>query len=311
MIKTVFFGNSDFVMPTLKILHEYTSIQAIVTGGDKIITKRKKEWVKPSPKIFAEQHQILCYQPSTLKSSEFIENYNHLDFDLGVIISYGKILPDYIFSKPQLGILNLHSSILPNYRGASPIYSSLLNGDAKTGVSLQRINAKIDEGNVLLIEKITISEDEVYPELKARLSQLAAETLKKALLQYQETKTLPEEKQQIGEPSFCAKIEKSQAMVSFQKQTAQEIYNQFRAFFDWPQTHFLFQGKLIKLLKLKMVFTNEGLSGEVLKADKDQLIVKCFENALLIEELQPENKKKLDFASFLNGYQIRKGDRLA
>jgi methionyl-tRNA formyltransferase len=312
MLKSIFFGNSEFVLPILEVLFEYTQIQAIITGPDKIITKRKTETFTPPPKIFAKQKAIPCLQPLKLKDPSFISQYNALEADIGIVTSYGKILPPFLFEKPRFGILNLHSSILPYYRGASPIQEALLHGDHQTGVTLQRINENIDEGNFLLINKIDVPPNEYYPQLRQRLSLIAAKTLKEAFEYYEIHKTFPPEQAQVGEPSFCGKITKEKALISFQKEDAESIYNQFRAFYSWPQTECVIHGKTIKLLDIKVLDTPvEGaLAGQVLEVSKNALIINTKHKALSLVELQPENKKRMDFISFINGYQLKKGEIL-
>lgn len=310
MFKTIFWGNSEFVLPTLEVLKKETHLLAIITGLDKPIGRRLEKIKIPEPKEKGLLWDVPVFQPATLKDAEFVKTIQDLAPDLMVVISYGKIIKEDIYSIPPLGTINLHASLLPQYRGASPIQQSLLKGDGKTGVSIQKINDFLDEGNLLLTKEIIIEPEDHYPILRNKLAHLSAEVLKELLHKIKQKEKI-EEKPQIGTPSFCKKITKEQGLISWQHQTAQEIYNHWRGLTLWPGIHTYFRGKVLKLQKILPIDWKEGKPGQVLKASqKEGLIIKAKEGAIQILEIQPENKKNMEFADFLNGYSLKVGDSL-
>lgn len=310
MLKTIFWGNSEFVLPALEVLQKETKLLAIITGLDKPIGRRLEKIKIPEPKEKGLLWNVPVFQPETLKDENLVKVIKDLAPDLMVVVSYGKIIKEEIYSIPPLGTINLHASLLPQYRGASPIQQSLLNGDCKTGVCIQKINDFLDEGNLLLTKEIAIDSQDNYPILRNKLAHLSADVLKEFLNKIKKERKI-EEKPQTGTPSFCKKITKEQGLISWHHQTAQEIYNHWRAFTLWPGIYTHFRGKTLKLKKILPLDWQEGESGQVLKASqKEGLIIKAKEGAIQILELQPENKKNMEFASFLNGYSLKVGDVL-
>ena len=215
--------------------------------------------------------------------------------DLMVVISYGKIIPEAIYSIPPLGTINLHASLLPRYRGASPIQQSLLNGDSKTGISIQKINHRLDEGNLLLSKEIAIEQEDHYVSLRKKLSELSAEILKEYLDALKQGKSLPEFPQ-TGEPSFCRKITREQGLIRWHEQSAEEVVNQWRALM-LSREFIPLSAKTLKLSGLSAHEWQGGKPGEV-----RWLTVKkgfSLENRSgEILEIQPENKKNGIFRFF-------------
>lgn len=310
MLKTVFWGNSDFVMPSLRVLAQETRLLAIFTGQDKPFGRNLEKIKIPEPKELGLSLQIPVYQPASLKAPDVTEKIRTFAPDLMVVISYGKFIPHEIYSLPSLGTVNLHASLLPLYRGASPIQQSLLHGDSKTGITIQKINDKLDEGNLVFSKEMTIEPEDQYLSLRKKLSELSALTLKEYLDALRAGR-VPEEFPQKGEASYCRKITKEQGRIAWSLLSAEEIANQWRAFFAWPGSFCFYQGKLLKLGALRAESEHQaGIPGEVLSADRNGILIRAREGAIRVLELQPENKKMMPVQDFLNGHRIQTGDRL-
>lgn len=311
MLKTIFWGNSDFVPPVLQALKDETHLKAIMTGPDQPFGRRLEQVKIPEPKELGLAWGIPVYQPLSLKDPEMTNLIRKMEPDLMVVISYGKIIPEAIYSIPPLGTINLHASLLPRYRGASPIQQSLLNGDSKTGISIQKINHRLDEGNLLLSKEIAIEQEDHYVSLRKKLSELSAEILKEYLDALKQGKSLPEFPQ-AGEPSFCRKITREQGLIRWHEQSAEEVVNQWRALMLWPGVYTHYQQKTLKLSGLSAHEWQGGKPGEVLLAHrKEGLFIKAKTGAVKILEIQPENKKNMGFSDFLNGHPLKTGDYLS
>lgn len=306
--KTVFWGNSEFCIPSLEVLFKHTQLIAIYTGLDKPIGRNQKSIKIPEPKEFGSGHGISVFQEQDLKNEAVFKQIESFAPDLMVVISYGKIIPKEIYNYPKYGTINIHASLLPKYRGAAPIQNSLLHGDSETGVSIQRINDKLDEGNVLLSKTTSISETENYHGLRQRLSFLSAELLESFLQKLSSNKEI-EEFPQTGKGSYCKKVIKENGKILWAEESADDIYNKWRAFFDWPGIYTYYQGKMIKFNIIEKIKNSEsGKPGLIYKADKEGLFVFAKKGSIKLLTLQPESKKAMDFISFLNGHRIKPGE---
>lgn len=307
--KTIFWGNSEFCLPTLEVLNQKTKLQQIFTGLDKPIGRNQKQIKIPEPKEFGLNHSIQVNQEQDLKTPLLEEEIRKIQPDLMIVLSYGKIIPKNIYELPKYGTINLHASLLPEYRGASPIQNSLLHGDLKTGVTIQRINDKLDEGNILLSETIEIQPNEKYPELRKRLSLITAQLLEN-YLNLLEKSILPPEQAQKGNTTYCKKILKEHGKILWTEETASQIFNKWRAFYEWPGIYTFYQGKMIKFIEIENIENGLGnlKPGSVIKADKEGLIIQAKKGTIKVLKLQPADKKAMDWISFLNGHRLKSGD---
>ncbi|HCL56192.1 MAG TPA: methionyl-tRNA formyltransferase [Spirochaetia bacterium] len=307
--KTIFWGNSDFVLPALEFLYEYNHIAAIFTGPDQPYGRNKKQTKVPEPKIFGHKHNIPVFQDTDLKNPEIEKRIRALKPDLMVVISYGKIIPKNLFDIPQFGTVNIHASLLPNYRGASPIQQTLFHGDKETGITIQKINEKLDEGDVFAILPIPVEENDTAISLRRKLADLSVKGLAELIGKLKNKETV-EFIPQNGTPSYCRKIHKEDGKIDWQNETAHDIFNKWRAFIQWPEIFTSYKETALKIKKIELIDWDLNEPGEIVQADKKGLIVKAKENAIEILSLQPANGKEISYLDFLNGYKLKVGEKL-
>ncbi|MCX6743639.1 MAG: methionyl-tRNA formyltransferase, partial [Candidatus Parcubacteria bacterium] len=245
-IKVIFMGTPEFSAPILNALIEKYKVIAVVTQPDKKVGR--KQIVTPSPiKKIAVANKIEVLQPAFLKDNvEFIRRVKELNPDVIIIAAYGLILPKEILDIPQCGVLNVHASLLPKYRGASPIQAAILNGDKETGVTIMLVNERMDEGDILTQKTITINNNDNFEALYNKLSELGANLLLKTLPGYLSGQIKPKP-QEDSEATYCQLITKDMGKIDWHK-SALEIDRQIRAFTPWPGTYTTWQGKNLKIL---------------------------------------------------------------
>ena len=235
MIKLAFFGTPELTTAILDSLKaQNLSPALIVTTPDK--PKGRKLVLTPPPaKVWADKNKRPCLQPEKLDES-FVEKMTKENFDLFVVAAYGKIFPDKLINSAKFGTLNIHYSLLPKYRGASPIESAILNGDAETGVSIQKMQFKLDSGPIVASEKFSVPKDVTAPDLRDALNSIAAKILPKVILEYVSGKIITVS-QDDKLASNCKKINKEDGLIDL---AGDDILNdrKFRAYFDWPRTYF-------------------------------------------------------------------------
>ncbi len=302
-LKTIFMGTPDYVLPSLQTLYEHSDICAVFTGQDKVGGRGKKVIV-PKPKQFAQEHNIPLFQPKTFKDNQIIEKINSFDYDLLIVNAYGFILPDAILATPKLAPVNLHGSLLPHYRGASPIQSSLLHGDKETGITAQIMTKELDAGDIIHIVKTAIKDDDDYVSLSARLSKLSAQCLEEVLELFAADKVV-KTPQNSAEAGFCKKIKKEHGVINWQD-PCQTILQKIKAYIYWPQSYTYYNDMKIIIHKIECLDTAaDNVAGTIIQADKRGLIIQCGQGLAKIINLQPQGKKIMDYRSFLNGYRCQ------
>ncbi len=266
----IFFGTPDVASETLEILKEAGLLPSlIVTSPDKP-QGRKMLVTSPPVKTWATKNNIPYLQPEKLNGLEFRDS-----FDLFIVVAYGKIIPKNIIEIPKLGSINIHYSLLPKYRGASPVESAILNGEGFTGVSIQKMEFKLDSGPIIAQEKVSINNREKAPDLRKRLIRIGAELLVKILPNYLENKitAIPQEEK---EATYCQKIKKEGGLVDLVAEPPSMLYNKFRAYAGWPSIFFFVNGKRIKI------------TDAILENGK-----------FIIKKVLPEGKKEIKYEDFL------------
>ena len=247
-LKFAFFGTPEISAATLEILKQNGYLPAlIVTAPDR--PKGRKMVVTPPPvKIWALQNQIPIRQPEKIQE---LENLKDSQFDLFVVVAYGKIFPKWLISLPKNSTINIHYSLLPKLRGASPVQSAILNGEKETGVSIQKMVKELDAGPIIAQANVAIKDTETTPELLNRLVEIGGKLLVKILPDYTSGKITSKE-QDSSQATFCGKINKADGLIELDG-NATNNYNKFRAFFVWPRTYFMKDGKrnIITEAKLK------------------------------------------------------------
>lgn len=308
-MKIVFFGTSEFGTIILeKLVQAGLSPILVVTTPDKP-AGRKQELTPPPVKVVANKLGIPVFQPLTLKENAYVQTIRQAGAYLFVVAAYGKILPEEILDIPRHGTLNVHPSLLPKYRGSSPIHAALLHGDEETGVSIIELDEKMDHGPIVASSNFKIQNPKItYPELHNALAELGAELLVKTIPQWiaGNIKGVPQDDSQA---TFTAILKKEDGRIDWNKE-ARYIERQVRALYPWPGTFALFAGKNLKILKVSVlpgIPPKPGLGkvtpGTVfLTADK-KLVIQCGEDALVVEELQLEGGKPMSAREFLLGHK--------
>ena len=308
-MKLVFFGSPATALVSLKrIIEEGHRIELVISQPDKPTGRGKK--LIPTPlKRFAQDLNIPVYQPVKIRKDQIaLEKIKKINPDLNVVVAYGQIIPSSIIFLPKYNSINVHFSLLPKYRGASPIQWALLNGERKTGVTIFELNERMDEGDILTKEEVDIHPEEGASELEARLAQKGAELLIKTIAKIGKIKP---QKQDHSQATYAPRIKKEDGRIKWEK-NAIFIERLVKAYTPWPSAYTFLADRRIKILKgKKEAFKGQSSSqGEILEVKKKGIEVCCGDaSVFLIENLQPENKKPMSAYSFSLGAKIRPGDR--
>jgi len=305
-IKIVFMGTSDFAMAMLRALWESPfNIAAVFTRAD---SRAGRGYIlqEPAVKKFAKTQKLPLFQPEKLdeKSTEDIKNQRP---DLIIVADYGKIIPPGIWKIPRHGTINVHPSLLPEFRGSSPIQNSLLSGATETGTTIMLLDESLDAGAILAQEKLTIQPAETTEELSLRLSRISAHLLLRTLPLWLAGKINPR-KQDETRASFCRMIKKEDGKIIWSRKAA-EIFNRYRAFKNWPEIYAFWMDKgKTKRINLKKIALDKPRDDKKLRTgevywEKEKLKIQTGEGALILEELQMENKKVADYKNFINGHK--------
>lgn len=240
MINFTFFGTPDIASQTLELLQKSGYVPTcIVTSPDK--AQGRGLHVQASPVgLFAEQNNIPCLKPEKI-DDDFLKTLAEYKSDIFIVVAYGKILPENLITIPAQGTYNIHYSLLPKYRGASPVQSAILNSDTQTGVTIQKMIFKLDAGDIVAQEITSISETETTPELLRRLVQIGAQQLIQIFPDIATEKINPQ-KQDDSAATLCKKITKESALIDL-GQNARDNYNKYRAYKPWPRTYFIHHTK--------------------------------------------------------------------
>ena len=298
--KIIFFGTPAFALPALRALIEGNfKPRLVITQPDQPVGRRQ-DLTAPPVKVLAKQHQIRVSQPETKK--ELSEIFIKEACEIAIVVAYGMILPSAVLKLPLFGFLNIHPSLLPKYRGPSPIQSALFNGDKETGVTIIKLNEKMDAGPILANQVFKIS-DENASELHDQLSQIGAELLVKILPDYLSGK-IHLTPQDDSQATYTKIIKREDGLIDWTK-SALEIFNQFKAFTPWPGVFTYLDGKRLKISNLSVLegdFKVDLPSGTVFLTSQKVLAVKCGSAAILITRLQFEGKKEILASEFLQGH---------
>jgi methionyl-tRNA formyltransferase len=249
-------------------------------------------------------------QPARARDESFLAELRLFQPDLIVVVAYGQILPQSLLDLPRYGCLNVHTSLLPRYRGAAPIQWAIANGEPETGVTIMKMDAGLDTGPVLTQERTPITPLDDAATLHERLARLGAGLLGQTIPTYVEGKITPQPQPTEG-VTYAARIKKEDGRILWHQPAAQ-IWNRLRAFTPWPGAftqHSSATGHLLLKIWRAAVVARSGPNGEILSADRDGLIVGCGQDALQITELQREGGRRLTARDFLAGHPLRPGDK--
>jgi len=299
----VFFGTGEFAAPVLEKILENTDfvVKLVITQPDRPSDRDKK--IKKSPvKILAEEKGLEIFQPVSLKNIP----YPLSDIDLNIVVEYGLIIPQNFLDAPKFQSINIHPSLLPKYRGASPIQSALLNGKTETGVTIMLMDAKMDHGPILAQEKVDIDPDDTFPILSQKLVKNAQILLLNTIPNWLNSSVTPK-LQDDSQATFCKILTREDGKASFNK-TNDEIYNQYRGLTPWPGLWTTWNAKRLKLEKITK--SEKKIPVGVVQTENSKTYIGCSHGSIEILELQLEGKKTMDAKTFLNGYGDIGGARL-
>ncbi|OGW86280.1 MAG: methionyl-tRNA formyltransferase [Omnitrophica bacterium RIFCSPHIGHO2_02_FULL_46_11] len=310
-MKIVFFGSSDFSIPVLKALVASNhSVVHVVTTPDKK-KGRGQKLASTVVKEFALSHKLPVSAPEKLSDPSVSATMQKLDADMLVVASYGKLIPSSVFTIPKVAALNVHPSLLPKYRGASPIQQALLNGDQQTGVSIAEIIKELDAGDVFSQVTTHIDKDENALELSHRLGEMAGLLFLKVIQQF-ENGSVVRTPQDAAQSTYAAKLEKESGKIDWGK-SAEQIHNQVRACFPWPSAFTFFRGKRLKICKSRVTATDSkamkpGTIVEIIPADGVR--VQAVPGTLEVLQVQLEGGREMSASEFARGQRIQKGEQL-
>lgn len=303
-MRIVFMGTPEFAVPSLRqLIADGHEIVCVLTQPDK--PKNRGMKLMPSPvKVVAMEHQIEVYQPVTLKSGEALERLSALKPELIVVAAYGKILPKEILDLPRLGCINVHSSLLPRYRGAAPINWAILNGETETGVTIMYMAEGLDTGDIISQRATAIDPDETVESLHDRLALLGAELLGETVAAIG-AGTAQRVPQNDAESCYAPMLSRQLSPIDFSR-SAHEIHNQVRGLIPWPATTMEIKGQTFKIFAVEEtgMDSTQG-AGTLLGADRQGINVVCGDGKVLrILELQAPGKKRMRAVDYLRGHPL-------
>jgi methionyl-tRNA formyltransferase len=307
-LRIVFFGTPQFAVPTLQALHESRHhVVGVVTQPNRARGRGHQSHASPVKQL-ADQYGLATLQPERLREEGFLEALRALNADLGVVAAYGKILTDAVLTVPRLGLINVHASLLPKYRGAAPIHRAVMAGETMTGVTIMRVVKELDAGPMISSVTRRIGENETSAEVEHDIARLGATALVDAVDALAGGRA-SETPQDDSDATYAHKIEKSDGVIDWAR-PAREIHNQIRGLHPWPHAFSELQGERTILLRSEVERNLPGLlaaPGTILDAHSDQFRVQTGDGVLRLLMLQREGRRPLTAREFLAGRRIEPG----
>lgn len=307
-MRIVFMGTPDFAVPALELVAEQHSVLGVFTKIDKPNQRGKKIQYSPV-KQKALELGLPVFQPNSVKDSSVLQQLKDLAPDLIVVVAYGKILSKEILALPKYGVINLHSSLLPKFRGAAPIHAALIAGEEKTGVSVMKVVEDLDAGPVLLQGETAILEEDNCESLHDRLRDLGKDLLEKALFLIEKGEESYQE-QEEKLVSFVKPFQKEDCHIDWSK-TSREIFNFVRGMDPFPGAFTLYQGKQLKVARVEVYSEKipNSVPGLILDFVKGKgALVATGDGAVLLQKVKAENKKWISGVDLINGNIVAKGE---
>jgi len=310
--KILFMGTPDFSIPSLKILirNDYP-ILGVVTQPDRP-GGRGKKFVSPPVKVVAEQYNLPILQPERVRDEEFLDTFREISPDMVVLAAFGQILPGEIIEFPPMGCLNVHPSLLPQYRGAAPINWAIVNGEDKTGVTIMLMDEGVDSGNIMLQEETDIDPDEAYDDLHDRLSQIGAELLLKAVAGVADGTITGGVPQELSLATFAPRLTQKTGHINWEN-SGKDIVNLIRGLSSSPGAFSFLREKKLKIFFAtsgKMETSGEKEPGKVGNLMESGLQVTSKDGHVYLKEVQLEGRKRMFIDDFLRGYKLSPDDVL-
>jgi len=311
-VKAVFFGTPAFAVPTLeRLIESKHDVAAVVTQPDR--KRGRGQHVSAAPvKQVAEAHGLPVLQPERLKDPTFDAALKALQPDIGVVAAYGKLLPDRLLELPRHGMVNVHASLLPKYRGAAPIHRAIMAGELETGVTIIQLVREMDAGPMLKLASCSIAPDDTSETLTHRLASLGADLLLTVVDELASGRSTPQA-QDHDRATFAPRLSRDDGVIDWQR-SATDLHNQVRGLHPWPHAFSFLDRARYAILQSAVAQCPEAgrctQPGEIVEATKDRLIIAAGGGtALAIQELQPEGKRPLPTRAFLAGHRLKPGAR--
>jgi methionyl-tRNA formyltransferase len=310
-LRIIFMGTAELACASLTALAREPdfAVAAVVTQPDRP-KGRDLKLQASAVKELAVRLQLPVLQPERARNEIFVQQLRELQSDLMVVAAYGQILPQAILDLPRYGCLNVHTSLLPKYRGAAPIQWAILSGESETGVTIMKMDAGLDTGDILTQQTTPIREDDNSQTLHDRLANLGAELLISTIRDHVARKIKPQPQPAEGS-SYARKITREDGRLGW-SQPARALWNRIRAFTPWPGafTHLPAQPHLLKIWQAE-VSSATGEAGTILQADKAGIVIACGEQSLRVTQLQREGGRRLTAQEFLAGHPFKPGDKFS
>ena len=308
-LRAIFLGTPEFAIPSLRALRDKVELLAVVTQPDRPQGRGRKVAPPPVAQVTRELG-VPVLQPVKLRDPAVVEALRALRPDVIVTVAYGKIIPPQILTLPPLGCINVHPSLLPKYRGASPIQAALANGERETGVTIMYQSEALDAGDIILQRGVPIAPDDTAQTLEARLAEEGAHALVEALVLIADGK-VPRLPQDESQTTYAGKLTKESGRIDW-TQSATALVNFIRAMDPWPSAYTWHRGKLLKICKGQAL---EGASasqpGVVTEARRGEgFVVATGQGSLLVTEVQPEGRRRMTADEYVRGTHLQVGERL-
>jgi len=307
----VFFGTPQFAVPTLRrLLDSAHSVAGVITQPDRPRGRGQKITHAPV-KALALERGIPVYQPDRLKPAEVADTLRAWRADLGVVAAYGRIIPEHLLTISPFGMINVHASLLPKYRGAAPVHRAVINGDSQTGVTIMRVVKELDAGGMFAKVTRPIGPDETSDVVETALADVGAELLITVVEQLA-SGTAREEPQDETQATYAPRLTKEEGLIDWTR-SASDINNRVRGLYPWPHAYTFFKGT--RLIVLRSVVAVAGASvtspGTILRATSDAIHVATGDGALAILDVQPEGRRAMRAHDFLLGHRLATGETFA
>ncbi len=306
-MKIVYMGTPDFAVPALEsIINAGHEVLCVVTQPDRPKGRGKELAVSPV-KACALEHNLPVFQPERIKTAESVEYLRNLSADLFVVAAFGQILSQEVLDLPRYGCVNIHASLLPLYRGAAPIQQAVLDGQSETGVTIMKMDIGCDTGDILLQERIPITEEDTAGTMFDKLATLGAETIVKALPLIEAGELTPV-KQDEEKSTKAGKVRKEEGHLNWEHDAA-FLCRLIRAMSPWPSAYTRMEGKTLKIWKARALpqARAAGAAGTITEVGKDYLTIQTGNGLVCVTELQLEGKRRMTTEEFLRGCHVTAG----
>ncbi len=304
-MRVVFMGTPQFAVPTLEALIAGHEVVGVFTQPDRPAGRGKK-LNQPPVKRVAQQANIAVFQPEKINDSEMIDQLNALAPDVIVVVAYGQILKRDILTMPRYGCLNVHASLLPRWRGASPIQTAIVAGDKASGVTIMQMDEGLDTGDMLHSVALSIDDRMTAGQLHDALMEMGAKALLETLKQLQ-SGTATAVKQDDAAATYAPLIDRKMAAIDWTAD-AQAVVNLIRGYNPWPSAHCELGGVKMKIHRAECVaITASGRPGEVVAVTRDYVDIACTNGAVRLLEIQPANSKRMEVSAYLRGHAVAVG----